>query len=87
MAISTGEIDVRKIVPQEDDNDIEALRKLRLAQMKGKAEAKKQWLALGHGKYERLEQESSFLEALPKHERSAGECDGLVAMGGRAGTC
>lgn len=64
-----GEVDVKKIVPAANDNDIEALRKLRLAQMKGRAAARQEWLARGHGKYARLEQESSFLEELPRHER------------------
>jgi hypothetical protein len=64
-----GEVDVRKIVPASQDNEIDALRKLRLAQMKGRAQERAQWIAKGHGAYARLEQESSFLEAMPKHER------------------
>ena len=64
-----GEVDVKKIIPSQNDNDIEALRKLRLAQMKGRAQARQEWLKRGHGQYARLEQESSFLEELPKHER------------------
>ena len=65
-----GEIDVRKIVPHQKDNEIDALRKLRLAQMKGKAAERQRYLGLGHGKYAKLEQESSFLEQLQKHERT-----------------
>lgn len=65
-----GEVEYRKIVPQSEDNDIDALRKLRLAQMKGRAAARSSWIAKGHGGYAKLEQESSFLEALPKHERA-----------------
>ena len=65
-----GPVDIKKIVPVEQDNDIDALRKLRLAQMKGRAEAKAHWLAKGHGSYVKLEQESSFLEQLPQHERA-----------------
>lgn len=64
-----GEVDIKKIVPVGSDNDIEALRKLRLAQMKGRAQARQEWLARGHGQYVRLEQESSFLEELARHER------------------
>lgn len=77
-----GAVDVKKIVPQEEDNEIDALRKLRLAQMRGRAEARKHWLAKGHGTYVRLEQESSFLQKLPEHERAvcaicaAGSMDG-----------
>ena len=55
-----GEVDVKKIVPAANDNDIEALRKLRLAQMKGRAAARQEWLARGHGKYARLEQGARF---------------------------
>ena len=65
-----GPVDVKKIVPQSQDNEIDALRKLRLAQMKGKAAARQAWVDKGHGVYAKLEQESSFLEALPKHERA-----------------
>ena len=65
-----GEVDVRKIIPGGNDNEIDALRKLRLAQMQGRAAERKMWIAKGHGKYVKLEQESSFLEALPKHERA-----------------
>ena len=70
------------VAPQETDNEIEALRKLRLAQMRGRAELRAQWLERGHGTYVALEQESSFLQALPKHERTvcalcmAGSLDG-----------
>ena len=70
VARMQGEVDVAKIVPQATDNEIEALRKLRLAQMKGRAVERQSWLSRGHGTYEKLEQESSFLEALPKHERA-----------------
>ena len=65
-----GEVEYRKIVPQSEDNDFDALRKLRLAQMKGRAAERGAWLAKGHGQYAKLEQESSFLEALPQHERA-----------------
>ena len=77
-----GEVEYRKIVPVNEDNEIDALRKLRLAQMRGKAAERQAWIDKGHGKYVRLEQESSFLEALPKHERAvcalceAGSFDG-----------
>ena len=50
--------------------DVEARRKLRLAQMRGRAELRALWLERGHGTYVALEQESSFLQALPKHERT-----------------
>ena len=79
-----GAVDIKKIVPQEQDNEIEALRKLRLAQMRGRAEARQHWLAKGHGQYVKLEQESSFLEKLPQHERAvcaicaAGSMDGQM---------
>ena len=67
----TGPVDVKKMdTRHDDDNEIDALRKLRLAQMRGRAAERAQWIAKGHGKYEKLEQESSFLEALPKHERA-----------------
>ena len=52
------------------ENEIDALRKLRLAQMKGAAEARRRWLEMGHGVYEQLDREAKFLEALPKHERA-----------------
>ena len=52
-----GVPDVKKLVPQEQDNDIDALRKLRLAQMKGRAAERQEWIAKGHGKYVKLEQE------------------------------
>ena len=65
-----GEVDVKKIVPQESENEIDALRKLRLAQMKGAAEMRKRYLDNGHGVYEQLDREAKFLEALPKHERA-----------------
>jgi len=73
VAVMHGEITRAKldsVTPDDADNDIEALRKLRLAQMRGRAEARQVWLDRGHGKYEQLEQESSFLEAMPKHERA-----------------
>ena len=65
-----GEPDIAKLVPKESENEIDALRKLRLAQMKGAAEARKRWLEMGHGIYEQLDREAKFLEALPKHERA-----------------
>ena len=69
--IKNGPIDVNKMDSRNtEDNEIDALRKLRLAQMRGRAAERAQWVAKGHGKYEKLEQESSFLEALPKHERA-----------------
>ena len=83
VARMEGEITAARLVtPADSDNDIEALRKLRLAQMRSRAEQRKLWLERGHGKYEQLQQESSFLEALPKHERAvcalcpAGSMDG-----------
>ena len=66
-----GDPDVSKLViPNDQDNEIDALRKLRLAQMKGHAEQRKRWLELGHGAYEQLDGEAKFLEALPKHGRA-----------------
>jgi hypothetical protein len=69
VARMEGEVDVRKIIPNEVDNEIDALRKLRLAQMKGRAAERQAWLDRGHGKYAIVEQESSFLEELTRHER------------------
>ena len=68
--VHSGEVDIKKIVPQREDNEIDALRKLRLAQMKGRAAELSSWLAKGHGAYVKLEQESSFLDAMQKHERA-----------------
>ena len=62
-----GEVDVKKIIPNQNDNDIEALRKLRLAQMKGRAQARQEWLKRGHGQYADLSRR--LCEELPKHER------------------
>jgi len=71
VARMKGEPDINALViPNNQDNEIDALRKLRLAQMKGAAAEKKRWQELGHGAYQQLESEAAFLEALPKHERA-----------------
>lgn len=64
-----GTPDVDKLVPKVGENDIDALRKLRLAQIKGAAQQRGAYLAMGHGAYAQLETESEFLLALPKHPR------------------
>lgn len=58
-----------KLVPKMGENDIDALRKLRLAQLKGAAQLKEKYREMGHGAYTKLEDESEFLLALPKHPR------------------
>jgi len=94
VKIMDGEPDFAKlVVPRDADNEIDALRKLRLAQMKGKANARQAWLAKGHGKYVQLEQESSFLEQLPQHERvvcalaQPGSLDGEMLHGHMRALC
>jgi hypothetical protein len=70
VARMKGEPDIAKlVVPTDNENEIDALRKLRLAQMKGAAEERKRWLEMGHGKYDQLDREASFLQQITKHER------------------
>jgi hypothetical protein len=52
------------------ENEIEALRRNRLAQMKARAEQRKQWMARGHGAYVSLADEAELLSKLPNHERA-----------------
>ena len=66
VAVHEGEPDAAKLgVPRahEHENEIDRLRKLRLAQLKGRAAARQSWLALGHGKYVQLESEEQFVQA------------------------
>lgn len=56
-------------IPQDGDNEIECLRKLRLAQMKGAAMQRQHWLSLGHGNYVQLESEAKFLKMIEEHPR------------------
>jgi hypothetical protein len=69
VARMKGEPDYKKLVPHAGENEIDALRKLRLAQMKGAAAERKRYLDMGHGEYVELDREAKLLEALPKHER------------------
>eukprot|EP00327_Prymnesium_parvum_P013091 CAMPEP_0184403538 /NCGR_PEP_ID=MMETSP0007-20130409/85467_1 /TAXON_ID=97485 /ORGANISM="Prymnesium parvum, Strain Texoma1" /LENGTH=243 /DNA_ID=CAMNT_0026759647 /DNA_START=59 /DNA_END=790 /DNA_ORIENTATION=- len=71
-------------MPRDGDNEIDRLRKLRLAQMKADAAAKKEYLRLGHGAYAKLEDEAGFLRAVAEHPRvvchlcRAGSLDGQM---------
>lgn len=45
-----------------DEDDLESLRRKRLESMKKLNEQKKEWLSLGHGKYEELKEEKEFFD-------------------------
>ncbi len=70
VAQMEGEVDASKLERAgaaasyaEPENEIDRLRKNRLAQLKSRAAARQSWVALGHGKYVELESEASFLQA------------------------
>eukprot|EP00304_Pavlova_gyrans_P010392 CAMPEP_0206051356 /NCGR_PEP_ID=MMETSP1466-20131121/31290_1 /ASSEMBLY_ACC=CAM_ASM_001126 /TAXON_ID=44452 /ORGANISM="Pavlova gyrans, Strain CCMP608" /LENGTH=290 /DNA_ID=CAMNT_0053426485 /DNA_START=24 /DNA_END=896 /DNA_ORIENTATION=+ len=52
------------------DDDLEALRALRLSQIKQRAQRADQWRALGHGKYTELHSDREFFEEVARHERA-----------------
>lgn len=70
VKVKSGPVTTAKLdIPQDGDNEIDCLRKLRLAQMKGDALRRQHWLSLGHGAYEQLENEAKFLEIIGEHPR------------------
>ena len=70
VKVKSGPVTRAKLdIPQDGDNEIDCLRKLRLAQMKGAAMQKQHWLSLGHGSYAQLENEAKFLEIIGQHPR------------------
>ena len=52
-----------------DEDDLEALRRRRLESMKKMNEQKKEWMTLGHGKYEELKEEKEFFDCCKKSTR------------------
>ena len=44
-----------------DEDDIEELRRKRMQQMKKAQDQKREWMQLGHGKYEEIPEEKEFL--------------------------
>ena len=54
-----------------DADDIEALRRKRLQELKNQAGKREEWILKGHGKYTELSDEKEFFEEVKKHERIA----------------
>ena len=52
-----------------DDDDMEAIRRRRLQQLKKQAGKRDEWILQGHGKYDELADEKEFFEEVKKHER------------------
>jgi len=70
VKVKSGPVTAAKLdIPQDGDNEIDCLRKLRMAQLKGAAMQRQQWLSMGHGTYEQLEGEAKFLEVVGAHPR------------------
>lgn len=65
-----GDPDYRAIMPHEEDNTWDVLKKKRLAELKVAAAQKQAWREMGHGAYAPLESEARFLQELPRHERA-----------------
>jgi hypothetical protein len=84
VQVKTGPVSSAKLdaIPRAGDSEIDSLRKLRLAQMKGEAAQRQAWLDVGHGTYAQLKDEAQFLAEIGKHERvvchlcEAGSIDG-----------
>ena len=51
------------------EDDLEALRRKRLENMKKMNEQKKEWLTQGHGKYEELKEEKEFFDTCKKSNK------------------
>eukprot|EP00310_Coccolithus_braarudii_P024778 CAMPEP_0183358218 /NCGR_PEP_ID=MMETSP0164_2-20130417/48536_1 /TAXON_ID=221442 /ORGANISM="Coccolithus pelagicus ssp braarudi, Strain PLY182g" /LENGTH=257 /DNA_ID=CAMNT_0025532069 /DNA_START=19 /DNA_END=792 /DNA_ORIENTATION=+ len=51
------------------ETDLDALRKLRLGQLKERAAIRQRYLAMGHGQYARLTNEAEYLSKVQQHER------------------
>lgn len=49
-----------------DEDDIEALRRKRMQQMKKQADQKKDWLSQGHGRYDEIADEREFFDVCKK---------------------
>jgi len=64
-----SQIDKQMEDQEEELSDIQALRKKRLLAMQKDAKMKKELLALGHGKYDEIENEKDFFEWAKKSER------------------
>lgn len=52
-----------------DEDDLEALRERRLAQMKKMAEKRSRWISLGHGEYSEIPVEKEFFSVVKASER------------------
>ncbi|KAK3420477.1 thioredoxin domain-containing protein 9 homolog [Eucalyptus grandis] len=52
-----------------DDDDLEALRERRLAQMKRMAEKRSRWISLGHGDYSEIPAEKDFFSIVKASDR------------------
>ncbi|KAI6678118.1 hypothetical protein NL676_038914 [Syzygium grande] len=52
-----------------DDDDLEALRERRLAQMKRMAEKRGRWISLGHGDYSEIPVEKEFFSVVKASDR------------------
>ncbi|KAF8021022.1 hypothetical protein BT93_G1436 [Corymbia citriodora subsp. variegata] len=52
-----------------DDDDLEALRERRLAQMKRMAEKRSRWISLGHGEYSEIPVEKDFFSVVKASDR------------------
>lgn len=58
-----------KHVDEVADDELEALRALRLTQMKARAAQEQEWKRLGHGEYTELHGDREFFEEVAKHDR------------------
>lgn len=54
-----------------DEDDIESLRRKRMQQMKKAQDQKREWLSLGHGKYEEIAEEKDFFDVCKKSKNVA----------------
>merc|ERR1712146_288447 len=63
-----AQIDAQLNAAEDEMDDIEALRKKRIAQMQKDAKMKKELIAMGHTKYEEIEGEKEFFAAAKKSE-------------------
>merc|ERR1711998_650012 len=63
-----AQIDAQLNAAEDEMDDIEALRKKRIAQMQKDQKMKKELIAMGHTKYEEIEGEKEFFAAAKKSE-------------------
>ncbi|KAG8470151.1 hypothetical protein KFE25_008572 [Diacronema lutheri] len=63
-----GDVDTQHVDEVVDD-DLEALRALRLAQIKERQQRVEEWKRLGHGTYSELHSDREFFEEVARHAR------------------